>query len=71
MQKYVTISCRMACRTRNHIKYMISKIREIQKKEGEREKYMVGEINNTINDEHSKLMQFQLEMLVRENLWFL
>ena len=32
---------------------------------------MAREINNTINDEHSKLMQFQLEMLVRENLWFL
>ena len=32
---------------------------------------MAREINNTINDEHCKLMQFLLEMWVRENMWFL
>ena len=47
--------------------YKIHIIWPTQERERERER----EINNTINDEHSKLMQFQLEMLVRENLWFL
>ena len=32
---------------------------------------MAREINNTINDVHCELMQFLLEMWVRENMWFL